>query len=156
MPRLLSIDEAAAKLGIPPGSLRTAARRHGLLVKMGRAVRIDPDDLPELIDRCRDRPRDRDSTAAPIAGTTSFETETDSCALAHETAQRLKTALARYLAEKGRQSGPRAPHQMTVATALDIYGTERAPAVRAPERIGYAIAALLPILGSPAGREHHG
>lgn len=63
-----------------------------------------------------------------------------------------EAALARYLAEKGRQTGPRAPHQMTVAAALDIYGTERAPAVRAPERIGYAIAALLPILGSlPVG-----
>ncbi|MDE0456266.1 MAG: site-specific integrase [Chromatiales bacterium] len=63
-----------------------------------------------------------------------------------------EAALARYLAEKGRQSGPRAPHQMTVATALDIYGRERAPAVRAPERIGYAIAALLPVLGSlPVG-----
>ena len=41
---------------------------------------------------------------------------------------------------------------MTVAAVLDLYGTERAPAVRAPERIGYAIAALLPILGSlPVG-----
>lgn len=90
MARLLTIDEAAEQLGVPPGSLRTAAQRHGLLVKMGRAVRIDPDDLPELIDRCRDRPRDQDSTAAPIAGTTSFEMETDSCALARETAERLK------------------------------------------------------------------
>ena len=59
-----------------------------------------------------------------------------------------EAALARYLAEKGRPAGPSAPHQMTVAAALDIYGTERAPAVKAPERIGYAIAALAPILGS--------
>lgn len=36
---------------------------------------------------------------------------------------------------------------MTVADALDLYGTERAPHTKAPERIGYAIAALLPILG---------
>ena len=90
MTRLLSIAEAAEQLGIPPGSLRTAAREHRLLVKMGRAVRIDPDDLPELIDRCRDRPRDPDSTAAPTVATTSFETEIDSCALAHETAEKLK------------------------------------------------------------------
>ena len=90
MARLLTIDEAAAELGVPPGSVRTAAREHGLLVKMGRAVRIDPDDIPELIRSCRDQRRDPDSTAAPIAGTTSFETETDSCALAHETAEKLK------------------------------------------------------------------
>ena len=36
---------------------------------------------------------------------------------------------------------------MTVANVLDIYGTERAPQTKDPERIGYAIAALLPILG---------
>ena len=36
---------------------------------------------------------------------------------------------------------------MTAADVLDIYGTERAPLVKDPERIGYAIAALLPILG---------
>ena len=90
MARLLTLDEAAAELGVPPGSLRGAAQRHGLLVRMGRAVRIDPDDLPELIDRCRDQPRDRDSTAAQIAATTSSAMETDSCALAHETAERLK------------------------------------------------------------------
>ena len=90
MPRLLTVDEAANELGVPAGSLRTAAREHGLLVRMGRAVRIDPDDLPELIDRCRDQPKDRDCTAAPTAGTTSFETAIDSCALAQETAEKLK------------------------------------------------------------------
>ena len=37
---------------------------------------------------------------------------------------------------------------MTIATALEIYGAERAPEVKAPERIGYAITALVPILGS--------
>ena len=36
---------------------------------------------------------------------------------------------------------------MTVAAALDIYATERAPTARDPVRIGYAIAALAPILG---------
>lgn len=41
---------------------------------------------------------------------------------------------------------------MTVANALDIYGREHAPTVRAPARIGYAIAALNPILGDlPVG-----
>ena len=36
---------------------------------------------------------------------------------------------------------------MTVANALAIYGEKHAPTVLAPERIGYAIKALVPILG---------
>ena len=57
-------------------------------------------------------------------------------------------SLARYIAEKDRPSGPASPDQMTVATALDTYGREHAPTCKDPERIGYAIAALTPILGS--------
>ena len=61
-------------------------------------------------------------------------------------------ALARYIAERDRSTGPTTPDKMTVAKALEIYGREHAPTVRAPERIGYAIAALLPILGDlPVG-----
>ena len=59
-----------------------------------------------------------------------------------------ESALARYIAEKYRPIAPTAPDQMTVAQALEIYGTERASAVKDPTRIGYAIAALVPILGS--------
>ena len=58
----------------------------------------------------------------------------------------------RYLAEKDRPAGPATPDQMTVAGALEIYGTERASAFKDPARIGFAIAALVPILGSlPVG-----
>ena len=57
MPRLLKIDEAAAELGVPTASLETAARMHGFVVYMGRARRIDPKTLPELIEKCRDMPR---------------------------------------------------------------------------------------------------
>ena len=90
MPRLLTIDEAAAEVSVPPGSLRTAAREHGPLVKMGHAVRIYPGDISELIDRCRDQPRDRDCTVAPTAECTSSATGASSTALALETASRLK------------------------------------------------------------------
>ena len=39
-----------------------------------------------------------------------------------------------------------------IAEVLDIYGREHAPTVKDPARIGYAIAALLPIIGSlPVG-----
>ena len=55
--------------------------------------------------------------------------------------------LARYIAQKGRQDGPRDPAQMTVAEALDIYGTERGPLVKDQARIADCIKALVPILG---------
>lgn len=59
-----------------------------------------------------------------------------------------EAALARYIAEKNRPIGPTPPDQMTIAQALEIYGAERAPNVKDPTRIGYAIAALAPILGN--------
>ena len=66
-----------------------------------------------------------------------------------------ETALARYIAGRDRPTGgPATPDQMTIANALAIYAEKHAPTVRAPERIGYAIQALLPILGRPAGRKH--
>ena len=59
-----------------------------------------------------------------------------------------EAALARYIAERDRPTGgPTTPEKMTVAMALAIYGEKHAPTVRAPERIAYAIKALVPILG---------
>ncbi|WP_235958229.1 helix-turn-helix domain-containing protein [Salipiger sp. PrR003] len=55
--RLLPIPEAADMLGVPPGSLRTAADKHGKTIRMGRAVRLHPDDLEELCKLCRDDPK---------------------------------------------------------------------------------------------------
>ena len=62
MQPLLSIDEAAEKLGVPKGSLRSAAEAHGLLICMGRTRKISPDDLPELIEKCRNAPKAPAST----------------------------------------------------------------------------------------------
>ena len=56
--------------------------------------------------------------------------------------------LARYIAERDRPTGPATPDQMTVAEVLAFYGNERAPAVKDPTRIGYAIQVLAPIVGS--------
>ena len=58
-----------------------------------------------------------------------------------------EAALARHIAERDRPTGPATPDRLTVAEALEVYGREHAPTVRAPSRIGYAITALLPILG---------
>ncbi len=59
-----------------------------------------------------------------------------------------EAALARYIAERDRPVGPRDTAQVTVAEVLDLYGHEHAPNTKDPSRIGYAIAALLPVLGA--------
>ena len=63
-----------------------------------------------------------------------------------------ESRLATYLAERDRPAGPNTPDTMTVNAALDIYGREHAPNVKAPERIAYAIEPLSAHLGSlPVG-----
>ncbi len=59
-----------------------------------------------------------------------------------------EAALARYIAERDRPTGPNTPVKMTVADALDLYGSEHAPTVKDPIRIAYAIDALVPVLGA--------
>ena len=49
---LLTIEAAAAELGVPCKSLRTAAEAHGYLIRMGRAIRLDREQLPELLRKC--------------------------------------------------------------------------------------------------------
>ena len=100
MARLLTLDEAAAELGIPRGSLRTAAQGHGLLVKMGRAVRIDPSDLPELIEKCRTQPKEPEFTAVRAESGSSVTPSEGTARRALETAERLK-GLSRGTSRKG-------------------------------------------------------
>lgn len=56
-------------------------------------------------------------------------------------------ALARYIAERDRHGAAKEPDALTVAEVLAIYAEEHAPTVANPERIGYAISALLPFWG---------
>ena len=97
--RLLTIAAAADELGVPAGSLRTAAQRHGLLVRIGRAIRIDPNDLPELIKSCQDKPRDRDCIATSTVSGISATTAESSSQQALEVAAKLKA--------RSRRSSPR-------------------------------------------------
>ncbi|WP_380710870.1 hypothetical protein [Sinirhodobacter huangdaonensis] len=71
---LLTIEAAAAELGVPMRSLRNAAETHGYLVRMGRAVRIEKDSLGELIQKCRDQQKAHASTSSPTARTGISET----------------------------------------------------------------------------------
>ena len=90
MPRLITIKVAAEELGIPPGSLRTAAEAHGLLVRMGRALRIDPETLPELIELCQGKPQEPAYTFTPSASSFTSGTEPSSSQRALEAAEKLK------------------------------------------------------------------
>lgn len=61
-----------------------------------------------------------------------------------------EAALAEFIQERARgvRTGPRDPSEFSIDEALDLYGTEHAPNAADPERIGYAIAALVPFWGS--------
>lgn len=88
---LLTIEQAAADHNIPAKALRRAAEQHGLLVRFGRAVRIDPETMPELIQKCRNAPKARVSTGTTQRASGSYETLADQKQQqAQQTAQMLK------------------------------------------------------------------
>lgn len=90
MPRLLSIPEAARELGVPKESLRRAADDHGMTIRVGRAVRLHPNDLEELIELCRVAPRVRASTGARQEQSGKSETAAPAFRPAQAAAQKLK------------------------------------------------------------------
>ena len=88
-PRLLTIEEAAKQIGVPRGSLRTAAEAHGFIVRMGRTLRIDQQSLPELIRQCQENQKALTYTSEqPECGLS--EKGKNSVQRAQETAERLK------------------------------------------------------------------
>lgn len=88
--RLLQIDEAADMLGVPVASLRAAADEHGKTIRMGRAVRLHPDDLEELIQLCRVQRKERASGAGETPASGSSSTAKTSAARARQTAEKLR------------------------------------------------------------------
>ena len=73
-PDLVSIEVAAAELGVPKQGLRAAAARAGMLIYIGRAIRIDRNTYGELIEACRAKPQEQGSTNARIPGSSSSAT----------------------------------------------------------------------------------
>jgi hypothetical protein len=65
-PRLLKISEAAELLGVPQQSLKQEADRYGMTIRMGKAIRLLPDDIEELINKCRVEQKDPASTGARV------------------------------------------------------------------------------------------
>lgn len=60
---LWTMKDAEAKTGIPATSFQRAADEHGMLIRMGRAVRFDPDDLKELLKKCQGQAKAPASTS---------------------------------------------------------------------------------------------
>lgn len=92
--RLISIDDAAKQLGVPMAPLLRAAEKHGFLILLGRCKRLYSDELPELLDKCRNRPKVLDCSLESEEDenlSTSSETGSLSKARAQTTANRLKS-----------------------------------------------------------------
>ena len=92
MQALMTIEAAAASIGVPKASLRSAAERHGFLIRIGRAIRIDPNQLPELLRKCQSAPKDHAFTGTNQEASGSSETRgAQKLRQAQATAARLKS-----------------------------------------------------------------
>jgi hypothetical protein len=100
IPKLLTFDQAALALNVPMESLRSVADAHGKTIHMGRAIRIDEDDLKELVKLCQRKPKVPASsgrTDPQKDGTVSGSSETEPPAshVALRNAKELKKSLRR-------------------------------------------------------------
>ncbi|NOX39618.1 MAG: site-specific integrase [Alphaproteobacteria bacterium] len=119
-----------------------------MLVKMGRAVRIDENSLGELILKCRENQpepaywrKDKQIWIIRDSGRPDKSTGVGDRANAEK-------ILGAYIATKDTATGSRHAHAVAINEVLDIYGREHAIKVAAPERIGYAIDSLLAFWGA--------
>lgn len=87
----ISIAEAAQRLGFPKQTTERVARDLGLLIMAGNRKRIDPNDLLEIIEGCRNKPKAPVSTAGATQGSGSSATQgAGTVQQALEIAERLK------------------------------------------------------------------
>ena len=63
-PLTITVREAAERLAFPIATTERVARDLGLLIMAGNRKRIDPNDLPEIMNSCRSERKDRASTSA--------------------------------------------------------------------------------------------
>ena len=57
-PELLTIPAAAERLGVSVKSLRRRAEEHGFIIRIDRKPLLDAAQLGELVEACRDQPRE--------------------------------------------------------------------------------------------------
>ena len=91
---LISFVEAAQSLDVPAASLLREAEKHGFVILIGRAKRLCPDEIPELLEKCRSHPKAPASTCESEKGhrpSMSSETPDSSKARARTIADKLKS-----------------------------------------------------------------
>ena len=108
-PILCTVEDAATELGVTVSGLRSAAEEHGYLVRMGRAIRLERKSLPELIKKCRAKPKAPDSTNSHTASTGTSETPEN--LIAQQAAQ--------AAAKLKKRSGPTSPQKGGKVLRLD-------------------------------------
>jgi hypothetical protein len=110
MQQLCTIEQAARELGVPVTSLRSSAEKHGFIVRMGRAIRLDRNQLQELIKKCQGQPKGQGSTNSNTVQTGSSATQGNpTVQRAAQAAQRLKKPLAHTSQQKAAQVLPMNP-----------------------------------------------
>jgi hypothetical protein len=62
---LWTIRQAARHLGVPVSALERAAQQYGYIIQVGSAKRLRPDELQELVEQCRVRPKVPVSISSP-------------------------------------------------------------------------------------------
>lgn len=97
VPTLLSLKDVASQLGMPQAALERAATEAGLIIQCGSRKKIREDEIEELIETCRVRPKGPASTnanekAARASGSSVTKAAPRSLP-AQKAAQRLKHAL---------------------------------------------------------------
>ena len=142
--------EAAEISGFKECQIREAAIACGLAVQMGRAWRIERDQIPEVIKQCRIPKKQSDCGKRPSNQVWYIRIPEGNRQISTGERDRgeAEKALARFIAEGGAQAiGNSAPDEMTVSAALEIYARDKADSVADPARIGYAMTPLISILG---------
>lgn len=103
---LITIPEAAERLGgVPVKPLATAARAHGLLIRIGSSSFVREDELTELIEKCRCQPK------VPDCSKESARAE-NPCG-SSKTPGDTKKAHARGIAAKLKSNSPRTSNAKT-------------------------------------------
>ena len=76
IPELLTIEDAAARMGVARKALRAVAERYGFIIRIGRKPLLDAAQLGELVERCRDHQREPASRGGETRATGTSGTAT--------------------------------------------------------------------------------
>ena len=160
MPALLTAQQVADEFGLPSvRTLRTMRARGLPAVPLGKAYLFDRADVERFIENakvttCPAQARGpylnfvADRGRWYIQWSEAGRTRQLSTGTADRGAANL--ALAEFIQDRERSkrpAGPSDPSQFPIAEALSLYGSEHAPHAADPQRIGYAIKALVPYWG---------